>query len=258
MIHMKIISSLFIIGVIQTFSLYADDNSARRFAALDRDAVICKYFLLSEKQVQNSLKVTQQQVESLKSVMQSSPTNIPAFADLRRSQKQLLEASQSDEERTKIRQAGNEKATFLIHQNWEMTIQNTLSTFQIKRLDELYLQMKGPQAILEDTNIVQQLNITKQQINQLNDVISSYSQFLSLLRQRFLRVQIQPIRNRDRADLDSEIQSLVRVIKEVEKDQDTELLAVLSKKQLHLWNDLCGGPLPINWKVDYFSDTPFQ
>jgi hypothetical protein len=71
-------------------------------------------------------------------------------------------------------------------------------------------------------------------------------------------LQIQPTRNRDRADLDSEIESLVRVIKEVEKDQDAGLLAVLSEEQHRSWNKLCGAPIRIDWKVDYFSSVPFE
>jgi hypothetical protein len=255
---MKIIYGLLIIGVIQTLSLFADDNSARRYAALDRDAVTCKYFLLSTKQVQDSLKLTQQQIKSLESVMLFSPTNISAIAELRRSQKQLLEAAHSDEERTKIRRAGNEKASFLIQQYSKTTLRSALFPAQAKGLDELFLQMKGPHAILEDTNVTQELNLSKEQISQLNDVSDSYSQFLPSLRERFLRLQIQPTRNRDRADLDSEIQSLVRVIKEVEKDRDAELLAVLSEEQHRSWKNLCGVPVSIDWKMDYFSDVPFQ
>ncbi len=256
---MKIISGLLVIGIIQTCSVFADDNSARRYAALDRDAVTCQYYLLSTKEVQGNLKLTQKQIKLLESAgTSSSLTNDPAIAEYRQSHKQLLAAAHSDEERDKIRREGNEKYSLLFEQHMGTILQSTLSPAQTKRLNELFLQMKGPQAILEDTNAVQQLNLTKQQISQLNNVTGSYSQFLSLLRQRFLRVQIQPIRNRDRADLDSEIQSLVRVIKEVEKDQDAELLAVLSEKQRHSWNDLCGAPLSINWKADYFSDTPFQ
>lgn len=255
---MKTSAGLLIIAIIQSCSVFADDNSARRYVALDHDTVTCKYFLLSAKQVQDNLKLTQQQIKSFKSAWWSSPTNIPAIAELRLSQKQLLEAAKSDEERVKIRQARNAKASFLIQQNLETTLQRTLSPTEAKRLDELFLQMKGPYAILEDTNVIQELYLTKEQIGQLNDVSNSDGQFLSLLRQRFLRLQIQPLRNRDPADLDSEIQSLVRVIKEVEKDQDVGLLAVLSEEQRRSWNNLCGAPVSIDWKIDYFSDAPFQ
>ena len=244
--------------VAQTWHLFADDNSARRYASLQTNSVICKYFLLSTKPVQERLNLTQLQIKSLESAMLASPTSITAVVELRRSQKQLLETAHSDEERSKIRQAGNEKAHLLIHQNWATILQKTLPSTQERSLDQLLLQMKGPHALLEDTNAIQELNLSKEQISQLNDVSNSYGQFLSLLRQRFLRLQIQPTRDRDRADLDSEIESLVRVIKEVEKDQDAALLTVLTEEQRHSWKDLCGAPVRINWKTDYFSDTPFQ
>lgn len=245
-------------GVIQASSVFADDNSARRYAALDRDAVTCRYFLLSTKQVQDSLKLTQQQIDSIKLAMSSSPTNDPAIAEYHHSHKKLLKTAHSDEERAKIRREGNEKYSLLIEQYLETTLQGALSSSQTKRLDELLLQMKGPHAILENTNAIRDLKLSKAQISQLNDISNSYSQLLSLLRQRFLGLQIQPVRNRDRADLDSEIQSLVRVIREVEKDRDVSLLAALSEEQRHSWENLRGAPVSIDWKLDCFSDTPFQ
>jgi hypothetical protein len=255
---MKAIGSLLIICVVQTCSVFADDNSARRYAALDRDAVTCKYFLLSKKQAQDSLKLTQQQIKLLESAMMSSPTNIATIVEFRRAQKQLLESAHSDEERTKIRRAGNEKAHLLIRQNWVEVLQSTLSSDQTRRLDELFLQMKGPHAILEDTNIIQELNLSKEQISRMDYDPNSDGQLLSLLRHRFLGLQIQTSRKRDPDDVESEMKSLARVIKEVEKDQDAGLLAVLSEEQRRSWNDLCGPPVSIDWKMDFFSDTPFQ
>jgi Spy/CpxP family protein refolding chaperone len=256
---MKTIYGLLIIGFLQSWSVFADDNSARRYAALYYDATTCKYFLLSTKEVQGNLKLTQQQIKSLQSAGSSSSlTNDPAIAEYRRSHKQLLAAAHSDEERAKIRREGNEKYSLLFEQNMKTTLQSTLSPPQTKRLDELFLQMKGPHAILEDTNVIQELNLSKEQISQMNDDFNSDGQLLSLLRQRFLRLQIQPMRKRDRADLDSEMKSLVRVIKEVEKDRDDGLLAVLNEEQRRSWNNLCGAPVSIDWKIDYFSDAPFQ
>jgi hypothetical protein len=255
---MKTVGCLLIIGVIQVFSAFADDNSARRFAALERDAVTCKYVLLSTKQVQDSLELTKQQIKSFESAMWSPVTNIPAIAELRRSQKQLLEAAHSDEERAKIRRTGGEKTHLLIRQNWATVLQNTLSPVQTKRLNELFLQMQGPHAILENTNVIQELNLSKEQISRMNYDPDSDGQFLSLLRHRFLGLQIQTSRKRDPDDVESEMKSLARVIKEVEKDQDNGLLAVLSEEQHRMWNNLCGAPVSIDWKLDFFSDTPFQ
>ncbi|HVU08203.1 MAG TPA: hypothetical protein VHG89_06645 [Verrucomicrobiae bacterium] len=117
--------------------------------------------------------------------------------------------------------------------------------------------MKGPIVLLEDTNAAQQLNLTKDQMNQLKDVAKSDDELLTPLRHRFLGLQIQPARQRERTDLESEIESIARVIKEVEKDEDSELLAVLSKEQKNSWSEIRGAPISIDWKMDYFSDTPF-
>jgi hypothetical protein len=188
----------------------------------------------------------------------SSLTNDPAIAEYRRSHKQLLAAAHSDEERAKIRREGNEKYSLLVKQYMGTALQSTLSSPQTKRLDELFLQMKGPHAILEDTNVIQELNLSKEQISRMNYDPDSDGQFLSLLRHRFLGLQIQTIRKRDPDDVDSEIGCVARVIKEVEKDRDAGLLAVLSEEQRRSWDNLCGAPVSIEWKVDYFSDAPFQ
>lgn len=256
---MKTIVCLFAIISFQAVGVFADDNSARRFAALDHDTASCKYFLLSTKEVQRNLQLTQQQFKSLEVVWLSfSLTNDPAIAEYRRSHRQLLAAAHSDEERANIRRKGNEKYSLLIKQNQETTLQSTLSSAQTKRLDELLLQMKGPHAILENTNVARELFLSKEQISRMNDDFNSDGQLLSLLRKRFLRLQIQPMRKRARVDLDSEIECVARVIKEVEKAQDAGLLAVLSEEQRRSWDNLCGVPVGIVWKTDYFSDEPFQ
>jgi Spy/CpxP family protein refolding chaperone len=255
----KIISGLIVIIFLRGYSVFADDNSARRYAALDHDATTSKYFLLSTKEVQGDLKLTQQQIKSLESVwLSSSLTNDPAILEYRRAHKQLLEAAPSDEERAKIRREGNAQYSILVTQYSAKILQSTLSPAQIKRLDELFFQMKGPHAILEDTNIIQELNLSKEQRSQMNYDPNSDGQLLSLLRHRFLGLQIQTIRKRDADDVGSEMGCVARVIKEVEKDRDAGLLAVFSDEQRRSWDNFCGAPLSIEWKADYFSDTPFQ
>ena len=255
--RMKIFNALFIITFVQACNLFADDNSARRYAALDRNAVTDKLFLLSIKEVQDNLKLTQQQIQLLQT-SSSSLTNDPAIQEWRRSHKQLLATAHSNEERTKIRQAENEKYSLLIEQYEETMIQKNLLPMQTRRLQELFLQMKGPHVILEDTNISQELKLTQEQINRMNDDPNLNGQLLSLLRHRFLGLQIQTWRKRDPDDVDAEIKCVARVIKEVEKDQEDDLLNGLNEEQHRSWDNLCGKPLSINWKIDYFSDAPFQ
>jgi hypothetical protein len=250
--------SIFIFLIAHACAIYADDNSARRYASLQADPVICKYFLLSTKSVQEKLSISLLQIKSLESAMLASPTSIVAVVELRRSQKQLLEATQSDEERLKIRQAGNEKAHLLIRQNWVTVLQSTLSPIQGRGLDQLLLQMKGPHAILENTNLIQQLNLTTEQISQLNKISDSYSQILSLLGRRYLSLQINPIRKRSDDDVSAEMKSLVQIIKEVERDQDCELLLVLNAEQIRMWNSMCGSSVHIDWDAEHLTDIPFE
>ena len=254
---MKSVSCLTIF-LMQICLLMADDNSARRYASLDRDSATCKYFLLSEPTVKKDLGLTQPQINSLESAWSSSPTNLPAFVEFHHLNKQLLEAAHTDEERRKIRKDGNEKMQGFFNQLLVNGLEKNLSTNQIKRLGELLLQMKGPYVLLENTKLGQQLNLTPEQTNQLIQASDSYNQFLSLLRHRYLGLQIQTERKMERADIDSEMASVSHVISGVEKDQDAALLAVLNESQRNIWNNLCGKPLSINWKPDYFSSTPFE
>jgi hypothetical protein len=253
---MKIFNCLLAVFFLCRHDAFADDGTARRYAALDRDAMTCKYFLLSTKEVQGELKLTADKVKSLESVwLSSSLTNDPAIAEYRRSHKQLLEAAHTDEERAKIREDGNKQYSLLVSRYEAKVLQSILSSAELKRLNELFLQMKGPQAILEDTNTIQLLNLSKDQIN--SDP-GSNNKILSLLRHRYLGLQIQTVRKREPEDVNSEMKCVARVIKEVEKDRDSGILAVLSEQQHHAWDKLCGVPLRIAWEPDYFSAFPFQ
>ncbi len=250
--------SFVLIFCLQAVIAFADDGSARRFAGLDRDAMTTKYFLLSTTEVQTDLKLNDSQIQLLKDAMLTSTTNIPGIIELRNSREKLIETAHSEKERAEIRGARNEKVRFLIYQNWKVNLQNALSSGQSNRLDEIFLQMEGPGEILNDTNLITELHLTKGQADQMKNVTNSYHEFLFLMRGRFLSLQIQPIRKRDSGDVDSELDCLGRVIKEVEKDQDEGLLAVLNNDQRRAWDNLCGVPLSIDWKADYFSDVPFQ
>jgi hypothetical protein len=145
----------------------------------------------------------------------------------------------------------------LINQNLEAQISSLLTFSQSNRLEELFLQMRGISVILENTILIKKLNISDEQMHAITGITNDHHEILSLLRQRFIRLQVQPTRNREDGDWRSEIICLVRVIKEIEKDEDSEILDILNQKQLQTWNELCGEPLSIDWKVDYFSDVPF-
>src|SRR5579885_3312869 len=244
--------------VVFGFNMLADDHSARRYAGLNRDRVSSEYFLLAVPRVQADLKLDASQIERLKSAMALSPTNIPAVAEFRRKQSQLLQKVSSDEERSHILREGHVQSSRLIQQYLEAQIGSVLTLSQSNRLEELYLQMRGIGVVLENTNLIKQLNITDEQMHAMTGITNDYHQILSLLQQRFLRLQIQPMRHREEADLNSEIVCLVRVITEIEKDEDSELLEVLNENQLRAWREACGKPLSIDWKIDYFSDTPFK
>jgi hypothetical protein len=239
------------------FNMLADDHLARRYAALDRDRVSSEYFLLAVPSVQANLKLDHGQIERFKSAIASPPTNIPAVAELHRRQNQQLQKVSSDKERSDILRKGNSQISQLINQNLEAQISSLLTFSQSNRLEELFLQMRGISVILENTILIKKLNISDEQMHAITGITNDHHEILSLLRQRFIRLQVQPTRNREDGDWRSEIICLVRVIKEIEKDEDSEILDILNQKQLQTWNELCGEPLSIDWKVDYFSDVPF-
>jgi hypothetical protein len=244
----------YILTFAHAWCAFADDNSARRYASLETNPNICKYTLLSTKQVQTHLKLTKAQLESLMQDQQ-----VPGLAEFRRLQAQKLKAATSDEERSQIRRAGHEQAAALLGQSLMAGLRSNLTPTQSRSLNSLRLQMKGPHAILEDTNLFQQLNLSKEQISGLKETSEAYDQLLSQLRHRYLGLQINPIRqNRSEADVNSEIKSLIQVIKGIEKDEDYNLLGELNAQQRRLWSDLCGPPVSIEWKPAWFTDVPFE
>jgi len=137
----------------RAFVSAGDDGSARRYAIIETNEVVCKYFLLSMKEVQTRLNLTQAQIKSLESAMLAPPASNPGIAEVRRSQAQLLAAAATDEERSRIRRAGHEKASEITHLGWATTLQDTLSTTQRLALSELILQMTGPHAIVGNTEL---------------------------------------------------------------------------------------------------------
>lgn len=244
--------------LISMLTASADDLCARRYAGLDRDATTSKYSLLGIKAVQSNLKLSSKQLQLFEDIMRSSPTNIPAIVDLRNSKANLIAHASSEGERAGIRRSMNSKVDLLIHRHFEAALQNVLSPAQVARLNELFMQMEGPNVILCDTNLATRLNLTKDQMEQMNEVAARFSQILTSLRGRFLGLEIQTARKRSAEDVDSEIRCLTRVITEIEKDRDEELLGVLDEGQRRVWNDLCGSPLPIHWPTDSFAYDPFK
>lgn len=249
---------LYILAIFICGSNLLADGLARRYAGLDRDHVSSEYFLLAVPSVQADLKLDPSQIERLKSAMASSPTNIPAVAEFRRKQSELLQKVSSSRERSDILLEGNAQISQLIQQYLEAQIGSVLTFSQSNRLGELFLQMRGIGVVLENTNLIKHLYITGAQMQAMTGITNGCRQILSLLQQRFLRLQIQPMRVREEADLSSEIICIVRVITEIEKDEDLELLGVLNENQLRAWSESCGKPISIDWKVDYFSDVPFK
>src|SRR5258708_6645555 len=121
----------------RSLSLFADDNSARRYGSLDTNASICKYYLLSTRQVQRYLDLTTAQIKAFESAMIGGLDSIFGLAALRRSQAEKLKVATSEQERSQIRSAGNEKAASLFEQARIAVLQNTLTPTQSTNLDRL-------------------------------------------------------------------------------------------------------------------------
>ena len=141
---------------------------------------------------------------------------------------------------------------------WAATLQRTLSSNQLHRLDQLLLQMRGPVIILEDTNLCLRLNFSNEQLEHLAQIDNSYSPALGLLRHRFVGLEMNPVRKRSASDVNAEMEDLTRVIKEMERDRDFEFFGVWDRLQRKLWGELVGQPLDIEWGPESFSDVPFQ
>lgn len=244
--------------VAQPLVLLADDGSARRYMCLPASTVTCKYYLLAASEVQNHLGLTEDQIKSFKSVMLGDFESLPGYSEFRRLRTEKLETASSDEERSDIRTNEGERLNALFESACLSVIQTNLSPNQAARLEALLIQMRGPSAILEDRNLSRRLDLSEAQVKRLSDIKDEYSRTLSPLCHRYLGLQINPARqDRSNADLNSEMKKIVAVIKEVQRDQDSELLRVLTKLQREHWNTLCGARLSISWKDEWFTDVPF-
>ena len=117
--------------------------------------------------------------------------------------------------------------------------------------------MKGPVAILEDTNVLQKMHLSSQQLTNMSDILESYKKVLPPLRNRLIGLQVNTVRPRDTGDVRSELANLAKVMKEIEKDQDFEIVDLLNREQRQLWTDLSGAPASINWPMETFAELPF-
>jgi hypothetical protein len=191
--------------------------------------------------------------------MVSKFDSIPGYPEFRREREERLKAVSSEEERSRIRRDEGEKLRSLFETACTAVLQTNLSFSQFASLNELVMQMRGPHAILEDTSVYQQFDLSEKQIKAMTDITNQYESVSSPLCHRYLALQINPVRqNRDAADVTAEMKSILVVFKNVERDEDSELLRVLTRKQKALWDALCGPKINVAWRDEGFADTPFN
>jgi hypothetical protein len=85
----------------------------------------------------------------------------------------------------------------------------------------------------------------------------SHHLLLQLLKQRYVALQMNVTRKRSELDVNSEGLSIIAIVKEIERDQDDEILLLLDDKQRELWNAMCGIPFPVSWPSESVSEFPF-
>jgi len=240
--------------------LYADDVSARRYGIFSDYEVINKYFLLSMPEVQGCLSVTTKQVQALKAAYTAPLNSIPGYTDLcNRVRATLNTTNLTEAEASRVRAESRKVGEGLVDDYESKELSRILTDSQKARLNELYRQMKGPRILSESKDEASKIDLKEWQQVRMAQIIAAYDPMLSLLRKRYLELQINTVR-RDRSaeNISQEIASVECVMREIEKDEDYQLLATLDENQCLNWYSSIGTLLPVNWGTEKISEVPFS
>jgi hypothetical protein len=238
----------------------ADETSARRYGMFNDDELVNKYFLLATPEVQGCLSLTTQQIKALKAVFSEPLDSVPGVREQRERVRATLNTTNVTEaEASRVRAENRKTIHGLFHDYASKELERVLTDAQKARLDELYRQMRGPRILLESKQESSRIGLKEEQRARMAQIIASYDPMLSLLRNRYMELQMNTVRrDRTRASVSQELASIECVMREIEKDEDSQLLATLDANQQSKWFGSIGAPLPINWEAEKIFEVPFS
>lgn len=167
--------------------------------------------LLSNKSVQEELKVDEDQVKKITDLAAKNRENFGSLRDL------------SNEER-------REKMTAITAEN-NKAIDAILKPEQVTRLHEIENQVGGAQALTSERN-ADKLKLTDDQKKKIGDVLASSREKMGDLRDQF---------QNDR-------EGAMKKMQEIRAETNKEAMAVLTDDQKKTWEELTGKPFEIKYE----------
>jgi hypothetical protein len=257
--------------VIWTSICWADHGSARHYAEDSScDDVFRIFSLLERSEVQKDLRLSQEQIRTIKHIWHAQAKDIPGLPEARaRHRKAMADSKLSEFDKNKERQASNAEVGRLIEAYQRKELLATLSTAQRKRLSELLIQMRGPIVLMDDAEIKARFRFREKQLIEMQKTVKYFEQDdrasllapspdLSALIRRYGRQQFSArMPHQTEADLEEELKALFIVIRAMERERDASLLMDLTPAQLSLWSEIRGALLPIAWPQTSIKDYPF-
>jgi hypothetical protein len=240
-----------ILGLLLGASLcVADDVSARRYAEFaDNDEMTRISSLIANKDVQDELRVTHEQIAKIKQIYNAPKEDIPGLVELiAKNKTQQSDSALSPLVKDKVRESFNADFGRCIETYQRKELRALLSADQWHHLDELEAQMRGPIAILDTPAISSKLQLTEKQKAEMEDMVKHYDAGLGWLRGRYGRQQISGFhKNETEDDREKELQALFVVIRAIEKERDAALFAELTPDQRSMWSTIQGKLVRIDW-----------
>jgi hypothetical protein len=238
-----------------------DEYSARRYAeVVGHDDLFLTACLLERADVQQDLKMTAEQIATIKHIWNATQREIPGLVELVAGyRKRQLDPTLSPSDKDKLREAVKSEVKSCINAYRRKELPAALSVNQRQRLGELVMQMRGPIAVCDDPALSSQLQLSEKQRAKMGETVKHYEAGLGWLRARFGRQQISGIhKNETQEERQNELEALFVVIRAIEKERDADLFVELTSEQLASWGKVQGRPLPIAWPRTLASDSPFE
>ena len=175
------------------------------------------YALLSNKSVQQELKLSDDQAEKATKVVEE------ALAKSRAKSQDLSPEDRRGEKGAEIRRAASDEI--------KAGVKDLLKTEQTKRLDQIVLQQRGLQAFT-DPEIQSKLNLTDDQKSKIKDLAESN------------RSQMTEIFQNAQGDRQAAMQKMTALRKETQE----KTLAILTDSQKKTWKELTGEPFEVKFE----------
>lgn len=233
-------------------SMYFFNVSARRYIEYSElyahpnfdDRIVQMYALIEKRDVQKDISLSDFQLRDVKTVFLAKDRDIPG----------LIEAIslQRNQHKPVIPTAINMRRSFL-----EKNLIEILTDNQLKRLTQLWLQMRGPVVLLE-MNLVSEVHLSTEQKEQVYVIYRQHFEGIRGSLQEFGRNLVRSIPpNISEKEKKKLMDRLVAKCVNKIKNRDEAICDILSDEQKEQLQGAFGRSLRIAWDPSEFLNQPF-